>query len=214
MKNQLKQIVDEAVTFFENIFLETERALRIVILTTTGCNAQCHYCYQHHLTEENVEFLTKENADKIINFAIEYQKKHPRKIDFRWFGGEPLLNYKIVNYICDELQKNGIRYKSHMITNGVLLNEQMFQETIKHKWNLDKIQITLDGTELEHNKIKNYKNKQINGFQTTINNIQNILENHEMRIDIRLNLSPTNKEDFLNLINYLKEKNIFYNNKL
>ena len=77
-------------------------------------------------------------------------------INITWFGGEPLLNVEIINYICEKLVENNIKFISSIITNGYLFNDKLVTMA-GHKWNLSHAQISLDGTEPEYNRIKNYK---------------------------------------------------------
>ncbi|MBP3801509.1 MAG: 4Fe-4S cluster-binding domain-containing protein [Clostridia bacterium] len=69
----------------------------MVIFTTLGCNANCYYCYENNLRNNKYK-MSKETADKIISLLIKNNKK---KISIGWFGGEPLYNEEIIDYISD-----------------------------------------------------------------------------------------------------------------
>jgi hypothetical protein len=94
---------------------------------------------------------------------------------------------------------------SHIVTNGLLFTEKIYQESVKHHWNLYKIQIPIDGYGDEYNKIKNYKTNKDAAFNTIINNLKFLVKQEEFRIDIRLNLSTTNKDELLKVIPYLQK---------
>ena len=108
------------------------------LLTTTACNAQCHYCYQQGI---QTQFMTKQVIDDLINFFIEDRVSPPLKL--RWFGGEPLLNIEIIDYICEQLNKNNITYQSIFLSNGYLIKNLTKEDLIR--WNVKTYQITIDG---------------------------------------------------------------------
>lgn len=212
LKQKLPDIVNEVHKEIKRMSIEHfKNNLEIVILTTTGCNANCFYCYEGKLINENISVMNFETADKIINFIQTYQKNRTTSINIRWFGGEPLLNKKIISYICNKLFLLKINFTSSMISNGLLFNENVIKEMHDNHWNLNNIQITLDGTEEIHNKIKSFKNTQCNAFQTILNNIL-LLSQEKIQVAIRLNVSFNNKENLINLINYLDNRQIINNN--
>lgn len=185
---------------------ESTTNLNIVILTTTGCNASCFYCYQHNLTKEDISIMNIDTANNIINFITQYQKNRTTNVHIRWFGGEPLLNKNIISYICNKLYSLGIIFSSSIISNTLLFNEETIKEMQENHWYLKHVQVALDGTEKIHNQIKNFKDNTKNGFQIILHNIS-LLVKAKVKVSIRLNVSPYNKEDLIQLINYLNENN-------
>lgn len=174
----------------------------IVIFTTLGCNANCYYCYEKKERDNKIK-LTKENADKIINQII---KNKPKKLSIHWFGGEPLFNIDIIDYITDKLKENNIKYYSSMISNGLLFNENNIFKA-KKIWNLKNVQITIDGTENNYELIKEVPK---GSFNKLLNNIEMLLKNN-IKVSIRLNLSDKNYKDLKKVIYllYQKFKNFF-----
>lgn len=169
------------------------------LLTTTGCNAQCYYCYEKGM---KVEFMTKEVVDNLINFFLKDKVEQP--LNLKWFGGEPLLNIEIINYMCQQLKKNNISYYSTFLSNGYLIKNLSKQDL--QKWNVKSFQITIDGYQETYNKIKNYKNKDdINPFSTIINNIDFLLQN-KIQTRIRMNLDYNNVEEQKKVVDFLKSK--------
>lgn len=211
LKKSLPLIVNNVYKeIVQTIIKNSKDALEIVILTTTGCNAACFYCYEGNLTKENIHFMDINTADKIINFIKKYYSDKKININIRWFGGEPLLNKNIISYICNKLYSLNIKFFSTMVSNALLFNEKMIAEMKQNQWNLKQIQITLDGTENNHNKIKNFKNIKINAFQTILHNIL-LLAQEKIKINIRLNVSAYNKDDLINLIEYLNDNHYLDN---
>lgn len=160
-----------------------KQPLGISILTTTGCNARCYYCYEKGIAIGN---LNQTTANKIIDFIK--KRYNDKEIHLAWFGGEPLLNNKIIDYICDELIKSNIKYYSSMISNGLLFSE-ISAERLK-KWNLKKVQITLDGVDEKYDLVKKFVNVK-KAFFLVVKNIHYLLDNN-VSVVIRVNFDPDN----------------------
>lgn len=169
------------------------------ILTTQACNARCFYCYEGQ--EKKNEFMSEAVALDVAKF-IESNSAQNKKIVLTWFGGEPLLNYKIISIIMNYLKKqlsSNVALESKIITNGILFNKTIIDEALN--WNLSNIQITLDGMKQEHEKRKDYYNIK-ESFNKTIENVINLLQ-HGFRVSIRLNVDSKNVESIKELIEYI-----------
>lgn len=174
------------------------------IFTTTGCNARCFYCFEEGMS---VVTMNTKVADKLISYI---EKTHnEKKFTLYWFGGEPLCNSAIIDYISDALNKKGMTFESKIITNGFLFDGNMIFNA-KNKWNLKFAQITLDGMEATHNQRKNYANVNISPFKKTLENISKLIDN-EIFVSVRLNFDEENFDEILTLVEFLSDK--FKNNK-
>lgn len=182
-----------------NILYNTNNAINhYCIFTTTDCNARCFYCYEQGTPRISMNLST---ADKIVNFIIKNHKSEAVKI--RWFGGEPLYNLKVIDYITAKLKDNRIKFSSSMVSNGYLFDSSVLEKAISN-WNLKVVQITLDGTEKKYNKSKHFIYKNINAFEVVVNNIKKISE-AGIVVQIRLNIDKYNISDMHNLVDYLCE---------
>lgn len=168
-----------------------------VIFLTMACNARCSYCY-----EKGIEASTM-SEDTALDVAKWIQEKHGDNLTIQWFGGEPLLNQRVIDIITEYLNRESVDFTSTMITNGYLLDE-VTEETVKGRWHLKSIQVTLDGTEKKHNKIKNYVYKGTNPYKKTIENIKK-LAGYGVIVKVRLNVSKSNCDDLLKLVDELSE---------
>ncbi len=166
------------------------------ILTTTDCNARCFYCYEAGIKKEN---MSDETAGKTVDF-IE-KNKGDGKVTLSWFGGEPMMNTRVMDIICDGLKEKGIEYASVMTSNGYLFDPDLIKKAVD-KWHLKNIQITLDGTEDIYNKVKAYKDADRNPYERVIGNIED-LAYAGVRVNIRLNMGVDNFEDTMMLIDEL-----------
>ena len=169
------------------------------ILTTTDCNARCFYCYEAGMKREN---MSTDTADALVDYIR--KKSCGKKITLSWFGGEPLLNKRVIDHICSELRKSGIEYTSVMTSNGYLFTPETIK-IAKEKWNLKNIQITLDGTRDVYNRIKAYIDAVDDPFERVMENIK-MLTDHKIRVNIRLNMNPDNYEDLLSLADELSKR--------
>jgi radical SAM protein with 4Fe4S-binding SPASM domain len=168
------------------------------IFTTMDCNARCFYCYEkgkHRIS------MTDKIAKDTAEFILKTSSNTP--VDIRWFGGEPLLNTNAIDIICNTITKNGARFKSSMITNGLLFTDSIILKA-KNLWKLKRVQITLDGPKDVYQRTKSYKGAVGDEFERVIDNISKLIE-AKIRVSIRLNQGLYNTSDLLELIDILSD---------
>ena len=183
-------------------FVKSGTIKQYTIITTTGCNARCFYCYEKGLEQKP---MTSQTARKVGEYIVSTARKNGEQIELRWFGGEPLVNENAIDIICKIVQDAGYSYRSSITTNGFLFKQEKL-EKYRELWHLVDGQITLDGTEEVYNKAKNYKNvKGKSPYQIVMNNIKMMLE-FGMKICIRMNIDSYNYENIKDLIRELHEK--------
>lgn len=176
------------------------------ILTTTACNARCHYCFEAGAT---ISTMTPHIAGTVAEYIISHCQG--KNIKIQWFGGEPLCNINPINIISNSLKSAGIKFSATMITNGYLFNDENIADA-KSIWQLDKVQITLDGLESTYKNVKNYVNAVDNPFERVIRNIEKLV-GAEIFVDIRLNMDLYNATELHTLVDYIYERfgnNSFY----
>ena len=173
------------------------------ILTTTKCNAKCFYCYEKNM---EILFMSIDTADLVSRFIISRAEKS-KTVNIQWFGGEPLMNTKAIDYITaqlnDKLISKGIRVIYSMISNGVLFDSDLIKKA-KHEWHLERIQISLDGYRSEYEKRKQYAAIP-NAFDKVIDNIEGLLS-QDIYVSVRLNFDSDNLNSILELIQFLGAK--------
>lgn len=169
------------------------------ILTTTGCNARCFYCYEKGTKPVT---MTSDMATKVSRFIMSHRGSE--KVILNWFGGEPLVNVKVIDQICSELNQNNVPFKSKMTSNGYLFDVDTIQRA-KSQWNLQQVQITLDGTEQTYNQVKHYIYNGINAFERVLHNIE-LLTASSIRVVIRLNVDKHNIQEMSQLISLLHQR--------
>lgn len=148
---------------------------------TYCCNFHCPYCYENTVMSEKI--MTYEMVDKV--FEINPELKH-----IGLFGGEPLLpkNRDLIEYIF----RKAPDAKYYVITNGFYLEEYMdLLQAVRFHY----IQVTLDGTEKNHNETR-FQIKGQPTYDKIISGIQKCLS-ADIPVTIRMNLSSENCEDLL-----------------
>ena len=169
------------------------------ILPTTGCNARCFYCYEQGTRPVT---MTAETASQVVRYIVAH--RGDEKITLRWFGGEPLVNAKVIDQICTELNGQGVPFRSEMTTNGYLFDVDMVQRA-KNLWQLQKVQITLDGTAQTYNRVKDYVYQGVNAFERVQQNIA-MLTAAGIRVIIRLNVDKHNIREMAELVQLLHQR--------
>ena len=169
------------------------------ILTTTGCNARCFYCYEKGTKPVA---MTAETASKVARYVMAH--RGDGKVSLGWFGGEPLVNAKVIDQICTELSEHDVPFKSTMISNGYLFDADMVQRA-KSLWQLRNVQITLDGTAETYNRVKDYVYRDANAFERVLTNIA-LLTAAGIRVSIRLNVDKHNIGEMLQLVSLLNQR--------
>ena len=168
------------------------------ILPTTGCNARCFYCYEQGTRPVT---MTAETASKVVRYIVAHRGSET--VHISWFGGEPLVNAKAIDQICTELSQQSMPFRSDMISNGYLFDAEMAQRA-KDLWQLQRVQITLDGTAQTYNRVKDYVYRDVNAFERVLQNI-GLLIAAGIRVLIRLNVDKHNIGEMAELAELLHQ---------
>ncbi|NLM09784.1 MAG: thioether cross-link-forming SCIFF peptide maturase [Clostridiaceae bacterium] len=151
--SELETLKSEGLLFssdpFEDIFsAETTPAVvkALCLHMAHDCNLRCKYCFagegNYHSEKSKMPF---EVAKKAIDFVIE-SSGNRRNIEIDFFGGEPLLNLKVIKdtvlYAREKEKSHNKRFRFTITTNGLLLDD----ETMEYINNtMDNIVLSLDG---------------------------------------------------------------------
>lgn len=170
---------------------------KTTILPTYECNYSCWYCLQKH-TPVKIDY------DK-INLIIKHIQKyiisnHIKSYVLSWFGGEPLTQPGIIDYLSSRMlefcREHDVEFSSGITTNGALLSEENIRMLMAYEINY--YQITLDGEETAHNKVK-HDSLAESSFTLILTNIANLLTtNPRACVTLRLNYT----------LSMLKSKNL------
>lgn len=170
---------------------------KTTILPTFECNYKCWYCLQKH--EPVVLDYTR--FDLMIKHIKKYLLENSiQEYVLSWFGGEPLTQPKVIEYIAPKLivfcEGHKIDFSSGITTNGALLTIDNIK--LLQKCKVAYYQIAIDGDEKTHNKNKQ-DGLSDSSFRLILNNIVNLLRiNLDAKVTLRINYTlATLKSDTL-----------------
>ncbi|MEO2117440.1 MAG: radical SAM protein, partial [Methanocaldococcus sp.] len=161
----------------------------LILKITNKCNLNCIYCYANNKNNKDMDFKTAKNA-------IDYLLSLDNNLKIQFTGGEPLLNFnlieKIVNYCKDNYSNSNIQYAIQ--TNATLMDKKI-AESIK-ELNI-KVGVSIDGLEV-NDILRPYKN----GKPSTLDTLKGmyVLKSHNIPFGITTvvtNKNLTYLEDFV-----------------
>ena len=174
--------------------------LRFFFELTHRCNLNCPYCYlgKNRVKEE----MTTDEWLKVI-------KDIPFYSFVTLVGGEPLIRDDFIEIFRAVSKKTF--HKTHLVTNGVLLNDRIISALIRYKLLL--LSVSLDGWNTNHDKQRGYKDKSKSAFTRIINNLDNLslqcrTSHTNIMVDIKTIVLKDNLEDILKLYEFATNKGI------
>ncbi|WP_041082102.1 radical SAM/SPASM domain-containing protein [Thermotoga profunda] len=180
------------------------RFIHLTLLPAETCNFACPYCFQYRRRNK---FMKPEVYEAILNLveklAVENSKRGDQTfLRISWFGGEPLLSIQGITYFHKKLeilcQKLPIKTSCSIVTNGYLLSNDVAKKLIE--LGITDFQITLDGDESSHDKLRVLRNGSPT-FQTIYQNLINISNTDlNFKVAIRVNFIKTSIESAKNLL--------------
>ncbi len=127
-----------------------------IINPTMRCNQQCLYCYANAKgkNEEKEKDLSRETAEKIINFIFQSPAKD---ITIEFQGGEPLLRFDTIKFVVEKVKEKNAGEKKNIlwnvVTNLTLMDEEKAKFFEKNKFCLS---TSLDGLKEVHEKNRQF----------------------------------------------------------
>ena len=148
-----------------------------VIGVTELCNLRCTYCcysgeYKNNRTH-GLKGMTCADIDEIYDFILQTATKRPLQIAF--YGGEPLLQYPLIQYAVD-LGRESLGYETSfsIATNATLLTHERIDWLIEHGV---KMVVSIDGTKTFHDRHRVYANGK-GSFDKVRDFLSYIIEHH------------------------------------
>src|SRR5436190_8379358 len=142
--------------FFRDVRESTD-TLKVTVLTTLQCNFACDYCIQGDHGDYN-KFAAKMSMETAARVGDWIERRvdaiAPGRLVLTFFGGEPLLNLPVLDYLAARLHgaaaDRGVELLINIITNGLLLSRELVERL--NPLGLNGIKITLDGDRDAHNR--------------------------------------------------------------
>jgi len=186
--------------WFQRLKYDTT-SLDVTVLTTSACNLGCTYCFEDGINLKG--FMTEPVCRQVGDWVTaKLDEVRPRLLHLTLFGGEPLLNPKaalaLSRRLHDETQRRSITQQISVITNGVLLTEEIVEELLAA--GLTRVKVTLDGDERAHDSKRMYKNGK-GSFRVIMDNLLRL--KGRAPISIGGNFDDTTKDSIPRLLDQL-----------
>lgn len=204
-KNNYITHIQEEPTSFNSSYLNS-----INLVTNQTCNMKCDYCYANGGSFNNkgkiMNFAIAKKAIDLLFLSLKQNKSNTARIGF--IGGEPLLNFKLIDQVVNYVNENYSEYKIKwsIITNFTLINDKIFKFLKQNKF---KVVVSIDGNKSQHNLHRKY----INGLGTYDDVIKNIKKyGEDLNIKVRGTITNDNYDVYSFIIEMLKHniKNISF----
>lgn len=181
-------------------------------ILSSACNLGCKYCFI-----ENCQFNNKKEINmkrKTALTALEkythYLKKNNLKGLIIFYGGEPMINWEVIESVLNYAKKIDAPIDFSMVTNATLLTPDKIKFLAEHKV---EIGISIDGPKSLNDKNRIYRHGNKSVYDEIIKKFPTLKMEH-----CKFGLSITVSEDFLDqqdeVLIWLEKLNIssiFYN---
>ena len=189
--------------------VQPRTAYAITVLTATACNLGCSYCFQNTALPAEGSFapprmpsatLDQDGVARIAAFVNNQMSKYDlRSCSLLLFGGEPLLNPAGCIAMLRALTQLNLT-TAEIITNGVLLTPAMAVELAAA--GLRRVQITFDGPQASHDKIRVTRNGH-GTYDAILRNIAAAAQQTHLDWHFRVNISHRSIDGLAGLIDEL-----------
>lgn len=161
--------------------------LNLFIVPTRFCNFDCVYCYEEH----KPLYMSFETQQEVVRFVKKTLPQYSGII-VTWFGGEPTVALKAMDYISSEIKQickdQKKSYYAAINTNGYELTQEVMERFLSY--NIRYFQICIDGIKTTHEKHRRHI-KNDDSFDKILNNLISIKQNIKrgFKIVIRTNVT-------------------------
>lgn len=212
--NELKSLKDNDLLYSQSLeeipeFNKNINVKALCLHVAHDCNLRCSYCFagQGDFKGER-SLMSLETAKKAIDFVIEASKDRTN-IEIDFFGGEPLMNYDVVQKTVEYARSKGAQARKNfhftITTNGLLLTPE------KRKWlneNMDNIVLSHDGRKEVNDHMRTTVNGKGSYDVITDNIIDMALERDGDKDYYVRGTYTSNNLDFLEDIKHFVDKGI------
>jgi len=147
----------------------------ITLFVTQECNLDCVYCYGLGGQYGSPGHMSSATGMKAVDWLVG-RSGDVKKLSITFFGGEPLLNFpliqEIVEYAGEEGRRTGKEFEFGITTNLLLLDEKKLEFIQKHKL---KPMVSFDGPREIQEKQRPFKSGRGSSYNASIPKIKQIL---------------------------------------
>ena len=160
LKAQGKLFAEDTYKGIAREFKNRQSVIKAMCLHVAhDCNLSCTYCFAGEGKYHGCSALMSlEVGKRALDYLVEQSgTRHNLEVDF--FGGEPLMNWDVVKELVAygrELEKHHDKnFRFTLTTNGILLNESMFDFINKEMSN---VVLSLDGRREVNDRMRSSRN--------------------------------------------------------
>lgn len=159
----IEELINDGQLFtkdeYENLSLDLKKRKTYVkalcLNVAHTCNLSCDYCFASQgKYNGDRAIMSYEVGQKAIDYLLE-NSGHHRNLDIDFFGGEPLLAWKVVKQIVAYARSKEQEYKKKFrftfTTNGMLLNDEVTEFLNQEMYN---VVLSLDGRKEVHDRLR------------------------------------------------------------
>ena len=170
----------------------------LVLNVTSKCNLSCKYCYEYgedKLVEASTKprFMSEETARESVDFMIAESGDSP-KVHLTFFGGETLLNFKVLRYALGYAQERaraaGKAVDTSLTTNATLLREEIIDWIVENDVG---VTVSMDGAREQQDALRVFANG-MGSYDTIIPRVKELLRRHKRPVGARVTLTKGNLE--------------------
>ncbi len=170
----------------------------LVLNVTSKCNLSCKYCYEYgedRLVEASSKprFMSEETARASVDFMFAEAGDSP-KVHLTFFGGETLLNFKVLRYALGYAQERaraaGKSVDASLTTNATLLREEIIDWIVENDVG---VTVSMDGAREQQDALRVFANG-MGSYDTVIPKVQELLRRHRRPVGARVTLTKGNLE--------------------
>lgn len=159
----IKELITHGQLFTEDPYEELADQLKsrttyvkaLCLNVAHTCNLSCEYCFASQgKYNGDRAIMSVEVGQRAIDFLLEHSGHH-RNLDIDFFGGEPLMAWKVVKQIVAYARSKEQEYKKNFrftfTTNGMLLDDEVTEFLNQEMYN---VVLSLDGRKDVHDKLR------------------------------------------------------------
>ncbi|MCU7937475.1 MAG: radical SAM protein [Candidatus Thiodiazotropha sp. (ex Dulcina madagascariensis)] len=163
----------------------------LLLLVAEGCNMACTYCYgQYHRNDVSEKIMDEKTAIKALDVGY---AAGARGVGF--FGGEPLINFDVIEKVVGHAEKNGMDITWGITTNGTLVTEGIAKFCQDHDI---AVSVGMDGMRHEHEKTRPLKTGR-NSFDKVVGGVE-LLRDHGVLKALEFTYSANHKSDLRDML--------------
>ncbi|MCE4957818.1 radical SAM/SPASM domain-containing protein [Macrococcoides caseolyticum] len=175
--------------------------MNLTFWITEDCNLRCKYCY----VSKNAKYFNNENIDSTFQFLTQLiENSHEKYFNVNFHGGEPTLNFSVIEKIVDRFKKlkeqHDLHIRYYITTNGTVMNKKIMSFMIDNNFN---ISLSVDGTKDIHDANRIYSNG-LGSFDKTMGTLK-LFKERNYHVRIRMTITPLTVNNLFDSYKYFYE---------